>query len=117
MSYGMTHYHKNKNLGLCIDCGRKVESYRAGKNLCEKCNQKKTDRERRRRIGRGCLVTSWIPLWRGIYPSDDKQEILVTDVGGYVWTMDKGKNQSWRDRMDEDLVKAWRDYPAPYKGD
>lgn len=116
MSSQVEYIRKRTAAGFCFACGKKVEPDRVGKQLCLSCVKKKNDTERTRRIASGMTVRYWIPLWRGIYPNSDKNEILVTDIDGEVYTVDKRDIEIWEEVLDKNIYAAWRDLPDPYKG-
>lgn len=115
MSSQQQYIKKRKALGLCFRCGIKLEPEREGKQLCLRCVKKKNDTERTKRIASGMTVRYWIPLWKNLFPNNDKNEVLVTDNDGEVYTVDKRDIEIWEEVLDKNIYTAWRDLPDPYK--
>ena len=49
-----------------------------------------------------------------IFPNNDLLEVLVTDVDGSVYALEKDKNEDWEMILDERFHIAWRWMPKPY---
>lgn len=114
-TYSMKYYENKKSNGLCVNCGSEAIP---GKVYCPTC-----------RVTRNAYNKDYATKWRAknvptsrwydleedcIFPNNDLLEVLVTDVDGSVYALEKDKNEDWEMILDERFHLAWRWMPKPY---
>lgn len=111
---------KDKELynGLCITCHQPVEPERAAKfrRRCEMCSHYEARRQRNQRVRKNKIMRCWVPMSNDIYPNEAKTMVIVTDLAHEVYTLERGRHETWPDVIDPDFITAWRDMPEAYTG-
>lgn len=105
-------YYRDKANGLCTWCHKPLEADRAGLTKCLECSKRGYETEKKRRG----QFRRWIPVSTERFPSEEVEEVLVTNRDGEVFILSNWGYITWEEILieEQDCI-AWMTMPKPYE--